>query len=737
MVEIRNDGQVTSLSVDEWEERVRAGRIPPDTEVRFRPVTGAAFRRAGELEMYRSLYDERALASQRLLADAPPPWMTALLVGAQVRIWWLAQVSEDAQSLTRHLVRWTPPQLEEGEAWRLLTSGFLHLDLLHAAMNLLWLGYVGWNLERALGARTLLILYVASVTGGSLLSTFTTPASPSLGASGGVFGLIAAAVALGVLRPHALPERTRQYLGLALLPYLLVMFFLGFTQGGVDNGAHFGGLLTGGLLGALLDLRTMERRSGWNRDVTGGALGVMVTLTALVVAFGPRIEPLDRAARLRANIQAIQSEDAAKEPPPDPELEWLAPAGWTNDLKHRGQLAFASPSERSRWRVEQVIPDVPAPATRLATWWAGQVGVTPTAAPEGDANHATLIVEEEGKVWRIDVEVRGRRALVATWETTPALVERLAPLHARLRAGIVWTEPAAATAARKLVDPEARPGDAAARLDGAEALLDAGEVDAAVALARSARDKNPERAWALEVRAAGFYPDRLDAEAILRAALEADISTTVTAEVAVALQRLGRKAEALGVLELAWSRSPGDSALARQRTHVGLTNELDAEGRPWFLRGSNPLRSYERAEGGPEQLVWEMPADLPDRPAAPPAARPDLAAAAPIGEALLVRRAALARRAHAEVALGSPDLGRVLLLLAHDRVPMSFAAAVATLRAAVLNTTTPDPPLDPAQPAWPGLPWYGEDLPPLADLARVLQAHPLEALTGGAPPAGP
>ncbi|HMV69663.1 MAG TPA: rhomboid family intramembrane serine protease, partial [Myxococcota bacterium] len=270
MVEIRNDGQTASLTMDEWEARVRAGRVAPDTEIRFGPVTGAAFRRAGDLEMFRSLYDERALASQRQLAEAPPPWMTALLVGGQIRVWWLAQLPAWSEPLAHAMVRWTSPQLEEGEAWRLVTAGVLHVDLLHAAMNLLWLGYVGWTLERALGAANLLLLFSASVVGGGLVSTLTTPASPSLGASGGVFGLIAAAVVLGVIRPHAMPERARQSLGLALLPYLLIMLLLGFTQSEVDNWAHVGGLVTGGILGGLLDLRTLERRPGWNRRVAAG-----------------------------------------------------------------------------------------------------------------------------------------------------------------------------------------------------------------------------------------------------------------------------------------------------------------------------------------------------------------------------------------------------------------------------------------------------------------------------------
>ena len=79
-----------------------------------------------------------------------------------------------------------PPVFEDGEIWRMLTMGVSHQAAFHLGMNMLWLFYCGWNLERALGRANLLFLFLGSVFAGSVLSMFGNPWIPSLGASGGI-----------------------------------------------------------------------------------------------------------------------------------------------------------------------------------------------------------------------------------------------------------------------------------------------------------------------------------------------------------------------------------------------------------------------------------------------------------------------------------------------------------------------------------------------------------------------
>ncbi len=81
----------------------------------------------------------------------------------------------------------------EHQYWRLVTSGFLHENLLHIAFNMYLLYLLGMMLEPALGSVKFAAIYFTSLLAGSFGALFATGA-PSLGASGAVFGLMGAAV---------------------------------------------------------------------------------------------------------------------------------------------------------------------------------------------------------------------------------------------------------------------------------------------------------------------------------------------------------------------------------------------------------------------------------------------------------------------------------------------------------------------------------------------------------------
>jgi membrane associated rhomboid family serine protease len=81
------------------------------------------------------------------------------------------------------------------EPWRLLTSAFLHYGLFHLIMNMLALLVLGVDLERYLGWAKFVALYlVSALFGGAAVTLFAEPISETVGASGGVFGLLGAAV---------------------------------------------------------------------------------------------------------------------------------------------------------------------------------------------------------------------------------------------------------------------------------------------------------------------------------------------------------------------------------------------------------------------------------------------------------------------------------------------------------------------------------------------------------------
>ena len=176
MVEIRIGDQLIHLSWDEWEERVRDGRIPDDAAVRFPPVTGEDFRVASELEMFTSVRSDATRAWQSRFRGSAPPLLTALLVGAQIRIWWFAQDAPTRDMLVANFTNWAAPCLENGEVWRPLTMGVLHYRFDHIFMNMVFMAYTSFNLERALGKANLALLFFGSVLTGSIASCSVTRA---------------------------------------------------------------------------------------------------------------------------------------------------------------------------------------------------------------------------------------------------------------------------------------------------------------------------------------------------------------------------------------------------------------------------------------------------------------------------------------------------------------------------------------------------------------------------------
>ena len=91
------------------------------------------------------------------------------------------------------------PLLEEGEYYRLVTSGFLHFSIFHVGMNMLLLFQLGQLLEPAIGRVRFGLLYFASLLAGSFGAVLLSPNAFSGGASGAVFGLMGAA-AIGLHR---------------------------------------------------------------------------------------------------------------------------------------------------------------------------------------------------------------------------------------------------------------------------------------------------------------------------------------------------------------------------------------------------------------------------------------------------------------------------------------------------------------------------------------------------------
>lgn len=142
--------------------------------------------------------------------------------------------------------------IDAGEWYRLVSCGFLHFGLLHVGMNMLLLWQLGQILEPALGRGKYALLYLSALIGGSAGALLLSPDALTGGASGAVFGLMAAA-AVGLQQRGVNPLRTG--IGATLVLNLLITFAIP----GISIGGHLGGAIVGAGVGyAMLEPR-------WNR----------------------------------------------------------------------------------------------------------------------------------------------------------------------------------------------------------------------------------------------------------------------------------------------------------------------------------------------------------------------------------------------------------------------------------------------------------------------------------------
>jgi membrane associated rhomboid family serine protease len=134
--------------------------------------------------------------------------------------------------------------------WRLVSSAFLHENLLHIGFNMYLLYVLGLMLEPAIGSARFVAIYFTALLAGSCGALVAT-GSPSLGASGAIFGLMGAAAV--ELRARRL-SITESGIG-ALIVFNLV---LSFSLANISVGAHVGGLIGGAL--AAFTIRVADAR---------------------------------------------------------------------------------------------------------------------------------------------------------------------------------------------------------------------------------------------------------------------------------------------------------------------------------------------------------------------------------------------------------------------------------------------------------------------------------------------
>ncbi|MFC4307920.1 rhomboid family intramembrane serine protease [Steroidobacter flavus] len=196
---------------------------------------------------------ERAF-NEALRARAPRAWATPALVVTNVLVFIACIVAGagtwalDPQALTR----WGSNAgllVMSGDWYRLFTAMFLHGDLLHLSLNMWALWSIGRLVERLYGTWTFVFIYVVSGVFAGLASIAWNPYQNSVGASGAIFALLGALIVFISKASTRVPKQMVRAHGLTALVFISYSGVVGVLSDKIDNAAHIGGLICGGLLG--------------------------------------------------------------------------------------------------------------------------------------------------------------------------------------------------------------------------------------------------------------------------------------------------------------------------------------------------------------------------------------------------------------------------------------------------------------------------------------------------------
>ena len=224
------------------------------------------------------------MASPWQRREAMPMLATQALFGINVAVF-VGMLLSGASLMTpssETLMAWGAnfgPYTLSGDWWRLLTSCFVHIGIIHIGFNMWCLWELGGLAERLYGHVTFLCVYLLCGLSGSLASLWwhTTPAL-SAGASGAIFGVAGAVIAsikLGEFSSGVMAQGVMQ----SLIVFVGYNVVFGFISGSIDNACHFGGLAAGVVLGALIAKAAPEPR-------LLPRLGIVVLVAALLAGGG-------------------------------------------------------------------------------------------------------------------------------------------------------------------------------------------------------------------------------------------------------------------------------------------------------------------------------------------------------------------------------------------------------------------------------------------------------------------
>ena len=168
-----------------------------------------------------------------------------------------------------------------GEYYRLITSGFLHIGVIHLLLNMYSLYIVGTQVEYFYGKVKYIIIYLFSLIMGSLFTVALSSVNTvSAGASGAIFGLLGSILYFGV--------KYRGYIGNSLVnqivPVVVLNLIIGFTTPGIGNAAHIGGLVGGYLISMAVGIG-IDKKEQKSSRINGIIISSILTIFMIYIGF--------------------------------------------------------------------------------------------------------------------------------------------------------------------------------------------------------------------------------------------------------------------------------------------------------------------------------------------------------------------------------------------------------------------------------------------------------------------
>lgn len=370
-------------------------------------------------------------------AATPHIFVTPALVAVNVVVF-LAMVARGVSAVAPPadvLVRWGAdygPLTTHGQWWRLLTCAFVHIGVVHLAVNMFALLSIGRFTERLFGNAGFLVLYLLGALAASLTSLAMHPMTVSAGASGAIFALYGGLFGFLVVRRRTMSYETATSLSLNAVAFVVFNLFYGWTREHIDMAAHVGGLVAGVPIGSALAFRlaTGTAAARLRRSAVVAAAGV-----AIMVTVARRLPVLDDwPSEFRQWIaQTRDTSTRLNQLLEERRSDRLTPAQVADRIER--ELAPGLKAQRARVEALRLLPDQKAVATKAVEYMALELAALQLIAAgerSGDPAVVSQGIEKGDEAAEALLRVIPDPALAARLEERKAVRASIAALAAEI-----------------------------------------------------------------------------------------------------------------------------------------------------------------------------------------------------------------------------------------------------------------------------------------------------------------